>query len=237
MDDQHRLSIFQAQTQNVRELERTWRHLNRQINQLILRKDDKGVAIHTKVLLLVYCALAESIFSKLIHTPHGLSLSEIEQVKIESAERGVKFGWLKCVELSIQRVPGSNGSHGPNVRRKLEDLIERFIFDPSLIRNKLPHGQWCVALNRDNTAVNSEITAEIANHDVVELYRRKFALEKLAGVVEDLIESPSKAHHRDYWTHLTEFEDGQSRLAKWTVQKKIDQLFMKRSLSTNKLPS
>ena len=108
-------------------------------------------------------------------------------------------------------------------------MIEQFIFDPSLVRNKLAHGQWSVALNRDNTAINSEITKEIEDHTVVELYRRKHALEKLAVILEDIIESPNKTHHRDYWTHLTDFEEKQKLLAGWTFEKKVAQLFEKKS--------
>lgn len=229
MDEQQRVSVFHAQTTNVRELEKAWAHVNRQINALILQKNDKSIEITTKLLVLIYCALAESIFSKLIHTPNGLSLSEIEQVKSASNARGIKSGWAKCGELAVQRVEGAKSNHGHNVLKKLSCLIEQFIFDPSLVRNKLAHGQWSVALNRDNTAVNAEITKEIEEHNVIELYRRKHALEKLAAIVEDIIESPNKAHHRDYWTHLTALEEKQKVLATWTFEKKVEQLFMKKS--------
>ena len=108
-------------------------------------------------------------------------------------------------------------------------MIERFIFDPSIVRNKLAHGQWSVALNRENTAVNAEITKDIEEHTVVELYRRKYALQKLATIVEDIIESPNKAHPRDYWNHMIEFEENQKRLAAWTFEEKVEQLFTKMS--------
>ncbi|CAJ0773653.1 hypothetical protein [Ralstonia chuxiongensis] len=224
MDEHQRTSVFKAQTTNVRELERAWAHINRQINALIVQKNQKSIEISTKVLALIYCALAESIFSKLIHTPHGLLLDEIEQVKVAANARGVKAGWLKCAELSLKRVGGAKSNHNHNVGQKLSAMIEEYIFDPSVVRNKLAHGQWSVALNRDNTAVNLDISKEIEEHTVVELYRRKHALEKLAAIMEDIIESPNKAHHRDYWVHLVELEERQKDLAKWTFEKKVDQL-------------
>lgn len=232
MNEQQRAAVFQAQTTNVRELERAWAHLNRQINALILARNETSVEISTKLLALIYCALAESLFSKLIHTPHGLMLAEIEQVKSTNNAMGVKSGWLKCAELAMKRVEGAKSNHGHNVLKKLSAMIEKYIFDPSLLRNKLAHGQWTVALNRDNTAVNAEITTEINAHTVVELYRRKDALEKLAAILEDIIESPNKAHHRDYWTHLTKFETRQAELAGWTFEKKVEQLFAKKSHMT-----
>lgn len=229
MDEQQKVVVFNAQTINVRELEKAWLHTNRQINALILQKNTKAIEISTKLLALVYCALAESLFSKLIHTPYGLAIVEIDQVKTVTNKHGVKAGWIKCAELAMQYVGGAKSNHSPNVLQKLSAMIEQYIFDPSLIRNKLAHGQWSVALNRDNTAINQQITDEIKAHCVVELYRRKHALEKLAAIIEDIIESPNKAHHRDYWVHLTEFEEAQKTLSTWTYSKKVMQLFHKKS--------
>lgn len=229
MDEQQKVVVFNAQTINVRELEKAWVHTNRQINTLILQKNSKAIEISTKLLALVYCALAESLFSKLIHTPYGLTLAEIDQVKGATNKNGVKAGWIKCAELAMQRVGGAKSNHGPNVLQKLSAMIEQYIFDPSLIRNKLAHGQWSVALNRENTAVNQQITDEIETHSVVELYRRKHALEKLAAIIEDIIESPNKAHIRDYWVHLTDFEESQKKLSSWTFNKKVTQLFNKKA--------
>lgn len=234
MEEHQRLEVFKAQTTNVRELQRAWNQINRQINLLILEKNSKGVEIHTKLLALVYCALAESIFSKLIHTPHGLELNQIEQVKSASTSYGTKFGWLKCCELAIQCVRGAKSNHGHNVLKKLSSLIEQFIFDPSIFRNKLAHGQWRIALNRENSAVNAEITKEIEDHTFVVLYCRKHALEKLAIILEDIIESPNKAHHRDYWTHLVNLEVQQKKMKKWTLKKKVEQLFKKKSYANQK---
>lgn len=229
MDKQQQLAVFQAQTENVRELETAWKHVNRQINALILQKNPKGVEATTKLLALIYCALAEAIFSKLIHTPYGLELAEIEQVKAESNSDGVKAGWIKCAELAMRRVGGAKSNHRPNVLQKIRSLIGEFIFDPSLIRNKLAHGQWSVALNRENTAVNADITNSIREHSVVELYRRKHALEKLASILEDIIESPNRAHFRDYRSHLDVLENKQKELAEWTFERKVDGLLNKKA--------
>lgn len=221
--------MFRAQTANTRELEAAWTHVNRQINSLLVHKQEKSVEVATKLLALIYCALAESTFSKLIHTPHCLTLDEIEQVKRETKLNGVKEGWIKCAELAVRRIDGANSGHAQNVLKKLSDLIQRYVFDPSLVRNKLAHGQWSVALNRDNDAVNDALTNEISKLDVVELYRRKHALQKLAAILEDIVESPNTAHWRDYWVHLALLEERQAELATWSLKKKLEQLFAKKS--------
>ena len=237
MQEQQRIDVFRAQTRNVQELERSWKHINRQLNALLTTKNDVAVHIHTKILALVYCAFAEALFSKILHTPKGLALDEIQQVKEATRARGVKEGWIKCVELAMRSVQGAKGNHGPNVRQRLERLINSFIYDPSLLRNKLAHGQWCIALNRDNDAINAAVTSELTDLDVVELYRKKAALQNLATILEDIIESPNKAHPRDYWVHLDKFEREQDEMARWSLADKIAQLqakaaFAQRSCAT-----
>lgn len=223
MQEQQRLEVFRAQTKNVKELERSWKHINRQLNAFLLTNNDVAVEVNTKILALVYCALAEALFSKILHTPKGLALGDIQQVKT-ATKAGVKQGWIKCVELAMRNVQGVKGNHGPNVRQRLERLIDEFIFDPSLLRNKLAHGQWCQALNRDNDAVNNDLTSELASLDAVVLYRRKDALQRLAAILEDIIESPNKAHHRDYWVHLDRYQEEQQKMVAWTMANKVRRL-------------
>ena len=229
MEQQQRLEVYDAQTKNVRALKAAWAQVNRQVNACLRRRDDPGLATNTKILAVLYCALSEASFSKLIHTPHGLELQEIAQVRAAAKDFGVKHGWLKCAGLGVRRIEGVKHNHPSNVLRKVTELIESYIFEPSLIRNKLAHGQWSVALNRENDAVNHDLTVEIDRLDVVELHRREHALEHLETILEDIVESPNKAHRRDYWAHLTAFEEKQRVLATFTVEEKRKRLLAKAS--------
>lgn len=101
------------------------------------------------------------------------------------------------------------------------------------MRNKIAHGQWCVALNSDNTKINESFTAKINSINVVDLYRSKEAFQSLFRIVEDIIESPNKAHHRDYWIHITEFETKQQEMALWSVENKVKALKEKRARAKN----
>jgi hypothetical protein len=232
MDEDIRLEIFHAQTTNVRELQRAWVQINRHINSAILTKNTTAVQVDTKLLALVYCAFSEALFSKILHTPHGLDLSHIDQIKSAAQSNGIKSAWQKCAELGMQRVESSKSNHGHNALKKLTELIDEYIFDPSVVRNKLAHGQWSIALNRENSAVNAELSKEIEALSVVELYRRKYALEKLAAILEDIIESPNKTHHRDYWIHLTAIEEEQRKMSEWTYGRKAARLLEKKSYAT-----
>jgi len=215
--------VFQAQTKNVRELEKAWSSINRTINEA-LRTDDIHLAtFQTKMLGLVFCAYAEATFSKLIHTPYGLTGINIAQIKYE-AKQDIVRGWQKCLVLSTKKIQSNKSNHVPNIVKKISLLINSYIKEPSLIRNKIAHGQWNTALNQKNTAINQETTDKITNLTIVDLYRYKLSFEKLSVIFEDIIESPNKAHWKFYWNHVTEYEQLQIKMAQWTLQKKIDQL-------------
>lgn len=228
MDQLQRLEVYRAQTKNVSALQSAWKQVNRQLNQAIARSDKAAAEINTKIMGLIYCAFAEAVFSKMIHTPHGFTIEEIGQ--ISTAARGsVKSGWLKCTELAVNRISASKHNHRANVLQQLERLISDFVFDPSQIRNKLAHGQWQIALNRDNTSVNRVLTREIESNTFIDYYKRKAALARLANIIEDIIESPSKAHFKDYWAHVTALEAELLNIATWTIEKKVEQLLSKKS--------
>lgn len=227
MLEKDRGDVFSAQTENVRELEKAWKHINKTINTAYSNGDTSTADIHTKLLALVYCAFAEAVFSKVIHTPNGLTLDEISQVK-SKGKRSIVEAWKKCIELSLRHVQGKSSGHVANTRQKINSLINSYVFDPSLLRNKIAHGQWKVALNSNNTKINKSTTDKIHAITVVDLYQYKEAFQSLFRIVEDIIESPNKAHHRDYWIHITEFEESQKKMESWTIENKIKALKTKK---------
>ncbi|MDH8434376.1 hypothetical protein [Klebsiella variicola] len=81
MDRAQQLIVFQSQTKNVKELDRAWRIAKISLNLALKNDRDTEARIHTKTLSLIYSAWTEALFSKLIHTPYGFELSEIEDIK------------------------------------------------------------------------------------------------------------------------------------------------------------
>lgn len=215
--------IFRAQTENVRELEVAWKHVNRTINDALRNENNKQATFQTRMLGLIFCAYAEATFSKLIHTPHGLSGTDINQIK-KKGKRDLVQGWLKCVRLSTSKIESTGSNHVPNMIQNITRLIQSYIREPSLMRNKIAHGQWKISLNSHNTAINNELTDKVKNLSVVDLYRFKAAFDKLSTILEDIIVSPNKAHWKFYWQHVTDFDNEQKAMSMWTLEKKIKEL-------------
>jgi hypothetical protein len=228
MNSAERQAVFSSQTRNVRRLISAKKQLRRSINSALRRSDEPAEEAHTLVLGLLYCAWVEARFSKMIHTPHGFADAEIEQIKEDQSRNGVSSAWKKAVSLGVRRVNSERSNYAPNIRRKLEALIDSYVRDPSLVRNKIAHGQWAVALNRKNTAPNPDATKDIQELDVVQIEEWIVVANRTCAIVEALIASPGRAFHRDYWIELTELETEVERRKGWTREQKLALLRQKR---------
>ncbi len=230
MNREDQLNIFKAQTENVRNINKTWKHVQRTINLELTHDNPTAASVHTKLLALVFCAWSEANFSKLIHTPHGFELDEIQQIK-HLAKGNIVDGWFKCLELGLHGVSNTpKSNYIPNIKQSVEQLIREYVQEPRVLRNKIAHGQWKIALNRKNDKINDNLTDKIMNIDVVQLNIWKEAHQGLSNIVEALIESPDRAFHRDYWLEIVKVEDRLNKTKAWKLEDKIKFLKKKQTL-------
>jgi hypothetical protein len=228
MDQTSRLAVYNAQTKNVQELSKVRKQINRAINNALKRGDKVAEQALTKSMALVFCAWVEANFSKVIHTPYGFSLDQIQQIKAVYVKNGLEKGWQKCVELgTLKASKRKNSNYIPNVRLELRRLIQKYIVEPSLLRNKIAHGQWTIALNRENTAENKDLTASLGSLDIVTISKWFNIHAHISQIVENLIESPNKAFHRDYWTEITMLKEYIAETDNWSLEQKVNKLKQK----------
>ncbi|WP_169170593.1 hypothetical protein [Acidovorax sp. SRB_24] len=224
--------IFSAQVKNVRDLNSSWVHLLRTINRDLVSGNQTSLKTHTQLLGLLYCSWAESAFLKLIHTPRGFDGSTIRQIQQHKKDNGIAEAWKKCLELGIMRVPAAKAAGDlANIRQSLTRLVVTYIEGPALLRNKMAHGQWVVALNRENTAINSDLSRKIGELDVVQLSVMKNATEVLMNCIELLIQSPSKHFRSSIWEIVSRHDEQMLEQSKWTLEGKISQLKSRKPLS------
>ncbi|MGP0921461.1 hypothetical protein ACJ8PF_23615, partial [Serratia sp. CY81166] len=145
MDRAQQLIVFQSQTKNVKELDRAWRIAKISLNLALKNDRDTEARIHTKTLSLIYSAWTEALFSKLIHTPYGFELSEIENIK---NIKGMEAKWRRCLKLAKAKVllaPTFNSVQLSSAEIYIKQLIIDYVKTPSTLRNRIAHGQWVVA--------------------------------------------------------------------------------------------
>src|SRR5580698_4066295 len=103
MDHTAKLAIFESQTQNVLSLKTAMRQVHRAINDALRANDGPRSEAFTKIYALLFCAWAEANFSKVLHTPYGLEIDEIEQIQAAKAD-GITAAWKKCVQLGLRHL-------------------------------------------------------------------------------------------------------------------------------------
>lgn len=188
------------------------------LNQAIRRNATSEIDTITKLYALLYSAYAETSFLKLIHTPRGFSVSEIENIQ---NQRNLEAKWSKCFELVFQKISTStNAGEIANKKQKLKRILDEYIIGPSQIRNKIAHGQWHCCLNNDCTAINAASTAKITNLDFVRIDILFNVYNKFQQCIEDLIESPV-THYRDFYPQITELEEYIQQTKDWDINSKI----------------
>lgn len=225
-------SIFSAQTANVRELEKSWKQVNLAINHALVTNDSEALKLNTRFLGLLFCAYCEAQFSKLIHNPCQFNSIEIQQIK---SQRTVVDSWKKCILLAVKRIDASHSNYKPNLIKKINGLIDSYIAEPSLIRNKIAHGQWVRTLNTANTKETPDFSIKITNLNALDYIRYKAAVNHVYKIVEDIVKSPNKTHHRDFWKHISEFKKEQNLMMSWTIEDKRAMLKLKKSFSKQEI--
>lgn len=216
-------TLYEIQTHNVRELNKAWKETTRLINESYRLKNTRAAALQTKLLALLFSAYVEAIFSKLIHTPYALSETEIDGLKAKFKNNSFD-GWKRCLNTMVAKIASKNESEKDTIRTEVSDILTTYIKKPTELRNRLAHGQWSIALNSNNTHKNAELTDKIDELDVVrlEIYKKSFDL--VALIMEDLVESPNKAHIEQYSFRLAKFNSQQAKMAQWTLEARLNKL-------------
>jgi len=221
MDRQIQLAIFRAQVENVKFLETARKQISKSIN-LSLRTNNLHMAnVQTKIYAQMFCAWSEANFLKLIHTPHGYELDEIVNVKKAWDAGGITSGWRRAVEVGLTKIPTVQSGFDPYASTKIFRIIDKYVRDPSILRNKIAHGQWKVALNRDNTAVNTAVTHDIERIDIIVVDTWFECQKHLALIVESLIETPERTFINAYWSQLEALEATIEERSTFTLDGKI----------------
>ncbi|MEP2980662.1 MAG: hypothetical protein ABJO86_14315 [Lentilitoribacter sp.] len=222
MDQHQKQELYEAFVKNEASLKSALNHMRLLINiELRSKKSDKITSL-TKTYAFLFCSWSESNFSKVIHTPYGLTISEIEDIQSKKKKKGIGEAWKECVEISAHKLEAKKSNFTPNVKQKLNRLIKDHVVDPSILRNKLAHGQWVVALNSNNTAINDKLTTEISKLDLVKISSWVELQKMLADTISSLVSSPNKAFMRDWYKDITKIEETIQKNTSKTLERHIE---------------
>jgi hypothetical protein len=225
MTDAEIKNIHIIQSRNVRHLKKVQKNMTMDINHYLIKNDSFQVSIKTKLYSLLYSALSEAQFTQIVHTPFGFLHTEI--VKTQS-ERSLVDSWHLLLDLALLKVGNWETNSDLGLKRdKLKELITKFIEKPQELRNKIAHGQWLFSLNSKNTNENQVTSQRIKELNVVKISIWFEVHQYLCFIIRDLVQSPNKKFHYNYWINLTELEFFLEKSKSWTIEKRIQSLKIK----------
>lgn len=234
MPDTSTYTFYQAYVVNVKDFLFAESEVRRLINKALKSNKELTVKVQTKIYALLYSTYSESSFMKMILTPYGFEQKYVDEIL---RQENIQMKWIKCLELAFLKFSESQkGSEIPNKKLELTRIIQTYIVSPSIIRNKIAHGQLTVALNSKTTNLNPEITATIGALDFVTINRWFTINRYLQLIIEDLIESPNVAHHNHYYQIFQELEAFIEKSKTWSVETKLQTKNMLKPVRYNKKP-
>lgn len=228
MGNEKTYQIYKAYVENVQSFNFAEKVTRRRINRAYKAGDLDVALVQTKLYALLYSTYSEARFMKLIFTPFGFTENEIHQIL---GQERIRDKWVKCLELAFLKFNANKkGSEIPNKKQELMRLIDTYIVDPSILRNKIAHGQFDIVLNRKNENVNLELTESIQNLDFVRIMIWFKANTDIADIIEELIESPDKAHYNNYYTRYQHLSDYLLKTEDWSIDTKLNTPAMKKRI-------
>ena len=216
--EQQIYDVYILQSRNVRKLRKVKNNLCRDINRNLKQNNHFQVEVTTKILSLLYSAWSEAQFVQILHTPKGFFPRIIKDIEQERKQNGIISGWNLMIELAIAKVGNINLSSDLATRQdRLKSIIKNNIEKQSILRNKIAHGQWVHALNSDHTG-ESPFSCDLNSLDYMEIVR-SFDVHKYLGfIIRDLVQSPQKGFHQNYWSNLVSLEEYLDKTKEWTVE-------------------
>ena len=212
-------NIYVLQSKNVRKLSQVKENLIRDINDNLRRNKCFEVEIKTKLLSLLYSAWSEAQFVQILHTPNGFFPRVIKKIEEKRKDNGIISGWNLMLELAIEKV-GDVKKSGDLANRliKLKSIVEEHIEKQSILRNKIAHGQWVHALNASHTQENEKYSLALRDLDYAQI-DKLFEIHKYLGlIVRDLVQSPRKGFHNNYWEYLIKLENYLEKSKDWNIE-------------------
>ena len=175
----------------------------------------------TRVFALLFSSWSEAQFVQVLHTPDGLWGTEIKKIQGTVRARNLEEGWRELIEIAFARVGNTCTSKDLSKKKKfILKIIEEYVVPKITIRNKIAHGQWKIALNSENTKTNEIFTKELDRLDFVQIDVCFEVHTHLAALMRDLLQSPKKSFHRNFWTHCQCLEDYVKKTTGWSTNSK-----------------
>jgi|GEM_PF-583016 len=235
----HNDPLFRGWVKNVKSLNLSRSNLKRIINRILKASnppdsneiellDLEVIEYLTKSYFIIYSSYTEAMLLKLLYLPNSYTPDEVGNI-LDLKKNNIISAWLRAIDIALNKntLPVNGVVTKEDCNRKLKSITEKYLKEPSLLRNKLVHGQWSVAYNSKLLAIESDTTRKIAEIDYVKIDVWFQIFNMFADILTQLIQSPDKGFPSQYYTLIEKIELFAIKSQEWNLKSKKYELISK----------
>jgi len=186
--------------------------VQRTLRDYISIEQEYNVYVYTKILSHLINTWAEVRILKLIYEHDAFQQTEISSILNcntleEKWTMALNYAFMKSYSISdINKILDISTPYTPRTRyMALIDIIHNELLESYQVRNRIAHGQWKYAFNKELTGINSDLTRKIRTENILMLQYKLSMFKSLAQIIHDLaISKPT--FERDFDTNYNNIE-------------------------------
>ena len=174
-----------------------------------IRKNEKvKVDTFTRLLAHLVSSWIEVRVLKLIYEPNAFSDDQIKEILKTNV---LNERWKKALLFSYSKSFKITDPATIQDKRYeyLADLISQDFLESNQVRNRLAHGQWRFAFNKDLTAINTDLTKIIEEENIMKLQIKMNIFKDIAQIIHDLTVS-KPTFERDFNAYFNRVKENKN---------------------------
>jgi len=185
-------TYYKQHCENLRMIEKAITSVQRMLREYIRKDQPMNVYIYTKLLSHLINSWAEVRALKLIY--EKAAFSDAEKLKLIKCDQ-LDARWILLLTISFcksykilpRKLDSVETPITARTRYKmLSELAQNDLLESSQLRNRIAHGQWKYAFNKDMLEINQQLTMRLRQENIVKLQLKYKMFKSLAQIIHDL---------------------------------------------------
>ena len=181
---------FKYHTENLRTLEYAIKQIQRDLRVYIAKDNAMAEMVYTRILSYLVVSWTEVSLQKLICQRRLFSTNEEKAIQ---SKKSLEQKWKTCLDLAVRK---QFNIHNASIISKLPFTYKSYykelgrIIDEDLVpsievRNRIAHGQWKYAFNKECSDLSPGIIANIRKENIITLQMKMKVLKTMSSIIND----------------------------------------------------
>lgn len=224
--------MFSKHCENLREIEKAIKLIERNINNSIRRNNELGERVYTKILSFLVVSWLDVRILKLIYekvdynNKYSQNIFDDNEIRIVIKNKSLIDRWKVSLNFAMKKaysvkldkknisIQETKLNKTAIIRYKeIIKILDNDINPAITLRNKVAHGQFLHAFNNDLESFSQDNTTQLRLENIVTLQLKRQLFTNIAKLIHDLVVS-KPTYERDFDKHFEKIESIRSNIHK-----------------------